>query len=200
MATVCLNKEALQSNGLSPGEALLMLAIHNKADLKQAEKLLIQKGFITADRDSSFQIIGWRLTRMGTSILEGALADSVQPDKQGDNLDELALKLKEIYPKGRKDGTNNYWTEGQALIVRRLKLFFKKYGTEYSHEQIIQATQDYVNSFNGDYRFMRVLKYFIFKEVKGANGEIEGTSDLLNRLDNAGQEDTENNNWMNIVR
>ena len=79
-------------------------------------------------------------------------------------------------------------------------MFFKKYGADYTDEQIIQATKSYVESFNGDYRFMRVLKYFIFKEEKGADGMVESTSDLINRIDNAGQEDTENNNWMNAVR
>ena len=43
MTTVCLNKKAAQQNGITIDEALLMLVIHNKADLERAEKALIQK-------------------------------------------------------------------------------------------------------------------------------------------------------------
>ena len=46
MTTVCLNKKAAQQNGITIDEALLMLVIHNKANLEGAERALIQKGLI----------------------------------------------------------------------------------------------------------------------------------------------------------
>lgn len=197
--TISLNKEACSSNGITLGEALLMLAIANKADLKEAEQALINKGYITADRDDLFQQIGWRLTNKGTEIIDSVVLDSDKHQEPKDRLNSLATKLKEIFPKGKKDGTNYYWADGVALIVRRLKLFFKKYGNTYTDEQIIQATEKYVQGFNGNYQYMRLLKYFIFKEKVGAGGEVEGDSELISYIENAGQEENLRNDWTSSI-
>lgn len=195
MTTVCLNKKAAQQNGITIDEALLMLVIHNKADLERAEKALIQKGLITAERNDLFQQVGWRLTNKGTEVLDSVIIDSDKEQEPQDRLNQLATKLKEIFPKGKKDGTNYYWAEGVALIVRRLKLFFKKYGNKFTDEQIVQAAEKYVQGFNGNYQYMRLLKYFIFKEKVGANGEVEGDSELISYIENAGQEEDLKNDW-----
>ena len=195
MTTVCLNKNAAQQNGITIDEALLMLAIHNKADLERAERALVQKGLITAERNDLFQQIGWRLTNKGTEVLDYVIMDSDKEQEPQDRLIQLATKLKEIFPKGKKDGTNYYWAEGVALIVRRLKLFFKKYGNEFTDEQIVQEAEKYVKGVNGNYQYMRLWKYFIFKEKVGANGEVEGDSELISYIENAGQEEDLKNDW-----
>ena len=195
MTIVCLNKEAAQQNGITIDEALLMLVIHNKANLEGAERALIQKGLITAERNDLFQQVGWRLTNKGTEVLDSVIMDSDKEQEPQDRLIQLATKLKEIFPKGKKDGTNYYWADGVALIVRRLKLFFKKYGNKFTDEQIIQAAEKYVQGFNGNYQYMRLLKYFIFKEKVGANGEVEGDSELISYIENAGQEEDLRNDW-----
>ena len=200
MITVCLNKKAAQQNGITIDEALLMLVIHNRVDLESTEKLLIQKGFITAERNDLFQQVGWRLTNKGSEILESVIIDSDKQQEPQDKLNLLATRLKEIFPKGKKDGTNYYWADGVALIVRRLKLFFKKYGNDFTDEQIIQATEKYVQGFNGNYQYMRLLKYFIFKEKVGVGGEVEGDSELINYIENAGQEDDLRNDWATTLR
>ena len=195
MTTVCLNKKAAQQNGITIDETLLMLVIHNKANLEGAERALIQKGLITAERNDLFQQVGWRLTNKGTEVLDSVIMDSDKEQEPQDRLIQLATKLKEIFPKGKKDGTNYYWADGVALIVRRLKLFFKKYGNKFTDEQIIQAAEKYVQGFNGNYQYMRLLKYFIFKEKVGANGEVEGDSELISYIENAGQEEDLRNDW-----
>jgi hypothetical protein len=214
MTTVCLNKKAAQQNGITIDEALLMLVIHNKANLERAEKALIQKGLITAERNDLFQQVGWRLTNKGTEVLDSVIMDSDKEQEPQDRLIQLATRLKEIFPKGKKDGTNYYWADGVALIVRRLKLFFKKYGSSFDSmfseeahimtvedfnkfvdNKIVQAAEKYVQGFNGNYQYMRLLKYFIFKEKVGANGEVEGDSELISYIENAGQEENLRNDW-----
>lgn len=200
MTTICLNKKAAQQNGMTIDEALLMLVIHNKINLEKAEEALIQKGLITAERNDLFQQVGWRLTNKGTEVLDSVIMDSDKEQEPQDRLIQLATRLKEIFPKGKKDGTNYYWADGVALIVRRLKLFFKKYGNKFTDEQIIQAAEKYVQGFNGNYQYMRLLKYFIFKEKIGANGEVEGDSELINYIENAGQEENLRNDWATTLR
>ena len=197
--TICLSKEGCQKNNISLAEALLMLAIHNNADLDTAQKELIKKGYITANRDDLFQQIGWRLTNKGTEVIDSVIVDSDKEQEPNDRLIQLATRLKEIFPKGKKDDTNYYWADGVALIVRRLKLFFKKYGNTYTDEQIIQATSKYVESFNGNYAYMRLLKYFILKEKVGAAGDVEGDSELISYIENAGQEENLRNDWTSTI-
>lgn len=198
--TISLNKHSALSNGITIDEALLLLIIQNKTDLNKAEEQLINKGFITAERDSSFNQIGWRLTSKGSEIIESVIVDSDKKQEPKDRLNYLATQLKGIFPKGKKEGTNYYWAEGVALIIRRLKLFFKKYGNEFTDEQIIQASKKYVEGFNGNYQYMRLLKYFIFKEKIGAGGEVEGDSELISYIENAGQEDELSDNWTTSLK
>lgn len=198
--TVCLSKEGCQKNNVSIGEALLLLSIHNNADLDVAQKELIRKGYITADRNGLFQQVGWRLTNKGTEVIDSVIVDSDKKSKPDERLTQLATRLKEVFPKGKKDGTNYYWADGVALIVRRLKLFFRKYGDTYTDEQIVKAAEKYVQGFNGNYTYMRLLKYFIFKEKVGAAGEVEGDSELISYIENAGQEENLRNDWTSTLK
>ena len=66
---------------------------------------------------------------------------------------------------------------------------------QFTDEQIVQAAEKYVQGFNGNYQYMRLLKYFIFKEKVGANGEVEGDSELISYIENAGQEEDLKNDW-----
>lgn len=197
---ICLSKKGCQKNNISIGEALLLLSIHNNADLNVAQKELIEKGYITADRNNLLQQIGWRLTNKGMEIIDSVIVDSDKKSAPDDRLIQLAIRLKEIFPKGKKNGTNYYWADGVALIVRRLKLFFKKYGNTYTDEQIIKAASKYVEGFNGNYTYMRLLKYFIFKEKVGAAGEVEGDSELISYIENAGQEENLRNDWTSTLK
>lgn len=190
--TICLNKQIIDQYNMTIDEVLLMIVLENNVNLDEAQKVLISKGYITVNRNELFLPIGWRLTNVGKDMLNGIIVDSDKHQEPQDKLTELATKLKAIFPKGKKDGTNYYWSDGVPLVIRRLKLFFKKYGNDFTNEQIIQATEKYVEGFNGSYQYMRLLKYFIFKEKVGANGEIEGDSELINYIENADDEDLRN--------
>lgn len=203
-----LNTKVIKSKESSIGEVLLLIAILNEINLDTTRSLLIKKGLITATRDELFVPNGWRVSNKGKELLNSIILNSDDSPEPEDRLKTLSLKLKTIFPKGKKEGTRYYWADGSALIVRRLKLFFKKYGDSlkeiYSKEykempleefnsfidaKILKATSAYVKGHNGDYRYMRLLKYFMFKESVGANGEVEGGSELINYMENEDQDD-----------
>ena len=142
-----------------------------------------------------------RLTNKGTEVIDSVIVDSDKKQEPNDKLIQLATRLKEIFPKGKKDGTNYYWADGVALIIRRLKLFFKKYGDTYTDEQIIRAAEKYVRGFNGNYQYMRLLKYFIWKNDAKRTEEglsVEQVSDLATFIENADQEDLRND-WTSTL-
>ena len=195
MSNIFLNEEVCVKKDLSIAESILLISIKENLNLEEAEKSLISKGYITANRELfNSTNYKWIATERGKSALNSVMVDSAISPKPDKELEELAKKLKEIFPKGKKDGTNLYWSDGVALIEKRLKVLFKKYETRYPDEEILDAAKRYVESFNGDYRFMKVLKYFLFKDEKGAAGKVEESSELINYIENKGEE-TVSNLW-----
>lgn len=194
---ITLSLEGCKENKIPIGEVLLLLAYYTKTDIELAKENLIKKGYITASHSNPLKK-EWIVTYNGINIVNSVITDSIEVDKSMDELLSLAEKLKEIFPTGKKEGTSNYWAEGKALIVKRLKVFFKKYGSSYTDEQILEAAKKYVEGFNGNYQYMKTLKYFIFKD-RIVDGEKEYTSDLLTYIENAGQSDN-NTEWLNEVK
>lgn len=135
------------------------------------------------------------LNEQGEFLAESILADSEMPSNSEDRFVNLANKLRELFPSGKKPGYAYTWRDSTSCIVDRLKKFVMKYGN-HSDDEIIAATKKYVDSFNGNYQYMQLLKYFIWKnKVTGGElidgrmvGEVEKQSQLAAYL-----EDTDEN-------
>ena len=130
--------------------------------------------------------------------IDTILLDSDKTVPASMDVEGLAKKLRDIFPEGKKDGTNKYWRGNTKEIVDRLRKFYKLYGNKYKDDTIIEATKNYVESFNGNYSYMRVLKYFIWKcdrkiDADG-KGYVDEVSDLADYIENKGQ--VKNDDWM----
>lgn len=194
---IIIDTKVIQVKNINPNYFLNLLALYitKKSINNSNNKEAILKNHITSEGlDANNQFINIKLTQEGVDFIEEVIVDSEIPDSTK-KLMGLATELKNIFPKGRKEGTNFYWADGVALIVKRLKIFIKKYGDIYTEEQIIKAAKKYVESFNGDYRYMKLLKYFIFKEETESS-----TSDLLTYIENAEEESDLNNNWDIVMK
>ena len=141
------------------------------------------------------------LSETGEYLVESVLADSNLDDNSEERFINLANKLRELFPAGKKPGYAYTWRDSTSCIVDRLKKFVMKYGN-HPDEEIIAATKKYVNSFNGNYQYMQLLKYFIWKnKVTGGElidgrmvGEVEKQSQLAAYLEDT-EEDTKNASW-----
>lgn len=183
---------------ISPSQYFLMLSLIEEPNTIERATDLWEKGLITPLYDRETHALrGFTLTAESREKVVETLSNSMTKDSK--DYKDLAVKLKEVFPAGKKDGTSNYWAEGAVLIERRLKQFEKKYGS-FSDEAILNAAKKYVEGFNGNYRYMRTLRYFIFREERGAAGDVESKSDLLTYLENAGQEDGLRNDWTTELR
>jgi hypothetical protein len=91
----------------------------------------------------------------------------------------LAQKLKAIYPTGKKN--SQYWQDSLSAIVDRLKGLYRHFPEikKYSYEDIVNATQKYIDSFGTDRTYMKTLSYFLWKKK-----EESVTSELLMVLEN----------------
>lgn len=179
-----LNIGACKKHDITLPELLCMLIIISKTKGRSLVQSLLSKGLITGSWNNTEFFDDLVVTEKGDAIISSVIIDSTPYKTSDEELISLAQCLREIFPKGKKPGTNLYWSEGTPIIVKRLKLFFKKYGEIYTQEQIIKATKKYVESFNGNYSFMKLLKYFIFKEKVGLSGDVEGDSELINYIEN----------------
>jgi hypothetical protein len=145
-------------------------------------KMIIHEGLDTNNNPKNPKI-----TQKGIDYVESIFLNSeFNTTKVRDRFENLAIELRSIFPEGKKAGTAYMWRDSIPKIILRLKAFVKKYG-DYKDEDIINATKRYVESFNGDYRYMQLLKYFIFKkDIIG--GESEENSQLLSYISNQGED------------
>lgn len=129
------------------------------------------------------------------------LLESDKSVPKPDRCETLAIQLRELFPKGVKSGSAA-WRGNLREITLKLQKFFKLYGNKWTDEQIVAATKRYIESFNGNYTYMRILKYFILKNTRKINedgiGFTEETSDLATCLENP--EDITTMDWTTDLR
>lgn len=193
MDKVSINKDVLEKNNLSMDEFLVLLLTYNKANIQEVKQSIVEKGLADFSVFDDELVISSTTKDLITSITIDSDVKVLSKDKE---FKELADKLKELFPKGKKAGTTYMWRDSTAVIARKLKTLVVKYDYQFTEEQAIKATKAYVESFNGDYTYMQLLKYFILKSLP--DGEIK--SDFMSYIENEGQEDELSDNWLTEMR
>lgn len=197
-----INKETLAKSGISVDMAFYLASIYfNKPYTYDTFDLASKQGLITYNHLDRYNLpIQPKLTREGVELVESIFLNSEFKGDKGidtDRYDELADKLRELYPKGRKEGTSYLWRDSHAKIANKLRTLVKKYNFKFTDEQAINATKRYIESFNGNYSYMQLLKYFILKKDKDTGEE---NSQLMSYIENEDCTDAANDDWMNEVR
>ena len=193
-----LTDVACRKHNLLFSEGIALLAISTTTD--DTYKSLVDKGLITK-ANGTMQSLNrkYNATEKGIILADELIADSEESIVvKEDSIKGLADKLRSIYPEGKMAGTSYYYRCNRADIVRKLKSFFRRYG-EYTTEQIIEATQRYVNSFNGNYTYLRLLKYFIWKD-ENKDGETLQVSQLADWIENKNEVNTTNSDWTTTLK
>lgn len=193
-----INEEICKKYGLDVSEVLAVLLIKTCNDIPKLFSIIEEKEIVVRDL-----LQGYMVTQRWDDVVSTILLDSDVKAPSPDRLENLATQLMEIFPKQKKLGTCHYFRGNRKDIILRLKKFFKLYG-KYTDEQIVTAAKKYVESFNGDYSYMRILKYFIWKDEVKINSEgdryVDEVSDLANWIENAGQEEDLRNDWATTLR
>lgn len=191
--TISISEDVCKKNGLNPDEILAILLVKTGTDISQLFNSLLERHILVKNVFGSYLV-----TQRWDDVASTILLDSDKDKQSPERLEKLASKLMEIFPKEKKAGTCHYFRGNKKDNILRLKKFFKLYG-HYSDEQILDAARRYVSSFNGNYAYMRILKYFIWKDAvkrdSEGNGYVDETSDLANWIENAGQVDSTNSDW-----
>lgn len=197
-----INKETLAKSGISVDMAFYLASIYfDRPYTYDTFDVASKQGLITYNHLDRYNLpIQPKLTREGVELVESIFLNSEFKGDKGidtDRYDKLADKLRELYPKGRKEGTSYLWRDSHAKIANKLRTLVKKYNFKFTDEQAINATKRYIESFNGNYSYMQLLKYFILKKDKDTGEE---NSQLMSYIENEDYTDAANDDWMNEVR
>ena len=189
-----IDQTILDKNSLTLEEFLVLYLNAKDVDIGKVSQSLVAKGLADKDLFSEGKLI---VSDKVKDLISTVIIDS---DKNVIDKDEeftsLASELREIYPAGRKEGTSYMWRGTTAEIAKKLKTLVVKYGYSFSREDAIKATKEYVSSFNGNYRYMQLLKYFILKSVKDADDNVDIKSELMSLIENSGQLDAQRDDWV----
>lgn len=189
---ISISEEVLSKWGLSIQEFLFLLFSVKEGDINECISSLIQKGWVDKNLFDTTKVV---ISNNRKEDIATILIDSEKVETKLE-FEELADKLREIFPKGKKPGTTYMWRDTTAVIAKKLKILVTKYNCKFTEEQAIKATQAYVNSFGGNYKYMQLLKYFILKTPTNASGDVELRSDFMSYVDNEGHEEQLREDWM----
>lgn len=145
----------MQARGM-PAYCCIVLKMCRDLSMKMLLDTLVSKNYIDKD---------YNPTKNGKDLIAELYGSA---EKSTMALLGLYNKMRELFPKGNKPGTNTSWRGNPTNVINKLNKFFANYG-DATEEEILQATENYVNSFKrkNSYAYMRVLPYFISKLEDG---------------------------------
>ena len=181
--TITIDEEVCKNWGLTMPEVLALTLVKTGADVPVLFASLEDKEALVKDMFNKYLVtLGY------DEKVASVLLDSDKDRQPQDRIESLAARMMELFPGGKKQGTSQYYRGNRKDITLRLKKFFKLYGNRFTDKQILEATDKYVKAFNGNYSYMRVLKYFIWKDEKKLDSEgigyISEVSDLASYIEN----------------
>lgn len=192
-----IDQSVLDKHELTISEFMVLYLNAKEVDVTECANTLVRKGL--ADRNlfkENSLVVSEKIKELLSTIV-------IDSDKEVINKDaeflELANELRELYPAGRKEGTTYMWRGTTAEIAKKLKTLVVKYKYSFTREQVIKATKEYISSFNGNYKKMRLLKYFILKSERDADDNINVISELMTLIENEGQTDAHRDDWMSTM-
>lgn len=186
-----IDTKACDASGITLNEFLVLYLNMNNVNIQETMNSIVEKNIAGKDLfNPNNLILSSKAKQFVTNII---LESDKTVQNNSERIKALAQKLREMYIPGKKEGTQDYFKCSSSEVEQKLKRFFAEYG-DFTDEQIIGATQRYIDSFNGNYRFAQLLKYFISKKLDGERG-----SRLLVYIeneDNNPSEDTQQEiNW-----
>lgn len=192
-----IDQTVLDKHDLTISEFMALYLNVNSVDIKSCMDSLVAKGLADKNLFSEGSIV------VSDKVKELVSTIAIDSDKSVIDKDaefiELANELRELYPAGRKEGTTYMWRGTTAEIAKKLKTLVVKYKYSFTREQVIKATKEYISSFNGNYKKMRLLKYFILKSERDADDNVNVISELMTLIENEGQTEVRRDDWMSTM-
>lgn len=192
---IVIDDKVCEKHGLTLEEVLLLLSYRMSKNHTMTVASLEDREVVLYTQNDEFLV-----THHWSEVLDEILCDSSGGIDDEERLTSLAKKIRECFPEGKMPGTAYYYRCNNREIILKLKKFFLQYGN-YPDEKIVDATKRFVASYQGNYRFLPLAKYFISKnktvtDEDGTN-HISEVSLLASYLENEGEGETNNSDdWL----
>lgn len=187
---IIVDSNITKKHNLSIEEFLILYLNYRNFDIKEINESLVSKSLANYNVLESDKLV---LSNNTISMLSNIMLKSNKNlVNNEDRFNNLAEKLMEIFPEGKKAGTTYYWRGNKAVISARLQKLVDKTAVDFTDEEAIDAARRYVNSFKGDYKYMSILQYFIWKK-KNMGEELD--SQFLSYIENKDSKDENNYDW-----
>lgn len=171
---------------LDINEFLVCMVVMMNGNPTNVVNTLLNRGVLLKDSNEKLHVF-----RKYSELVDKILLESDKAVPSVGSIEELVVKLQELFPKEKKPDSNGvpkYAYRGNKRdVTERLQKFFKLYG-QYSYDDVLECTRRYVESFKYDKTYMKILPYFIMKD---------GESQLATELENMDCDDTSTNNDLN---
>lgn len=194
---ITIDQAILDKHGLSMEEFMLLYLNAKEVNISECMDTLVSKGLADKNlfKENSLVVSGKVKDLIATITID---SDKSVIDKDTEFI-ELAKELQELYPAGRKEGTSYMWRGTVTEVAKKLKTLVAKYKYSFTKEQAIKATKEYINSFGGNYKKMRLLKYFILKTERDADDNVNVVSEFMSLIENEGQTEVRRDDWMSTM-
>ena len=186
---VCLKK------GLTPTEVVISLIVRN-GEFEEVLNNMVAKEILVKQGDK------YMVTQHWSEIVDEVVCDSSGNNQDDERLLNLAVKMRACFPEGKMPGTPYYYRCNNGEVVRKMKKFFLQYG-DYPDDKIEKACKRFVASFNGNYRYLPLIKYFIFKfkDERDEDGNVHRVehsplADYLENEEKDGVEVDNSDDWL----
>ena len=179
----CINTKVCEDREINMDTLCFLMSLYFNKPITERTIEEVKTYYAITDYDEETDKEILTISHEGIDLVESVMLDSEfkQSALKEDKYDIMAEKMMELFPKGRKEGTNCMWRDSKIIIARRLRALVKNTGVTLNEEEVLDATKRYVSSFNGNYTFMQVLKYFISKKDRNTGDE---NSQLLSFIEN----------------
>lgn len=179
---ITIDTDVLQREHLTLGQFLVLLIAHKGVDYKKTLDSLIESKIADKDLYDPYALV---LSNNARNDITRILVDSDKKVCDSDiDFTAIAVKLRDLYPKGYKPGTTHSWRDSAAVIADKLKTLVSKYNFHFTEEEAIAATQEYLDNYRSDNKYMKLLKYFILKSDNDGAGNKQIKSDFMTIIEN----------------
>lgn len=192
---ITIDTDVLQEKNLTFQQFLVLLIAYKNIDYKGVMNSLIELGIAHKDIYDPYSLV------LSDNTRNGIMRILVDCDKRvaESNIDfeSIAVKMRDLYPKGYKPGTTYPWRDSVAVIVGKLKTLVSKYDFHFTEEEAVAATKEYLDTYKNDNKFMKLLRYFILKTDTDGAGNRQIKSDFMTIIENNRLPREEDNNEIN---
>lgn len=155
---VTIDSNICKKYKMSVEQVLLLELVRRTETLDVFIKRQVNSGIISK---SNLFYDTYNIERSCLDKLNAILSESTT-NAEGFDFESCYNRMKECYPSGSKQGKYP-WRGSLSIFKKKMLAFFKENGM-YDEDDLVNATKNYVNSFNGDYTLMRTLPHFIIKQ------------------------------------